>query len=461
MAKAKPSVGIRFLRIAGILLGLGMLGLVVGKLLEDARGKKAWDNYLAEQQARGAKVLWKDLIPPEIPDEENMAKYPGFDLVRMDELELPNSGFRSFGWRAAQLWDLSVGFEKAERSANDAFPTSLIEFYQEKEELLKIIAEAAKRPRCRFDLEYAKGFEMSVPQLVLRKVALSFTLRGLAHIPDQPDRSAADLLTSLRLTRHLEAAPTLLVAMTQLNMTERNLQLLWEGLQTHAWSEAQLQDIQKELNLWNPAESYRQHLYEDRAAMLSFLEKLANGSTAIPPGSGMPISARYIPSGWIYQNMVTYARMLDDFCFYPDGELATTISYQKSNELSDELSRRQTRYFKTLPHPYDFFAVVGMPIVSRATVSSFHSQASLKLANLAITLEQTYIVTGQYPVSFTTPADVIYKLKEDKTPVLYSIGVNEVDDGGIPMKDREKGDWVWQYTYPEFDLETYSERATP
>jgi hypothetical protein len=41
--------------------------------------------------------------------------------------------------------------------------------------------------------------------------------------------------------------------------------------------------------------------------------------------------------------------------------------------------------------------------------------------------------------------------KNDQHFVLYSVGWNEVDDGGITVQhkdgteDRENGDWVWHY----------------
>ena len=65
--------------------------------------------------------------------------------------------------------------------------------------------------------------------------------------------------------------------------------------------------------------------------------------------------------------------------------------------------------------------------------------------------------TGAYPDQIEEAPSIIYRLKDDGTPLVYVIGVDEIDNGGIPEEDSEKGDWVWQYTYPEFDLVSYTE----
>jgi len=42
-----------------------------------------------------------------------------------------------------------------------------------------------------------------------------------------------------------------------------------------------------------------------------------------------------------------------------------------------------------------------------------------------------------------------YRLTGDGQFILYSVGWNEKDDGGVPGKrrfDDQEGDWVWDYT---------------
>jgi hypothetical protein len=95
----------------------------------------------------------------------------------------------------------------------------------------------------------------------------------------------------------------------------------------------------------------------------------------------------------------------------------------------------------------------------------------MDLARVAIALERYRLAHGDYPDSLDVlapqfidkvPHDLIggQPLKYRKTNnnfVLYSIGWNEKDDGGVPAftqdnphwlagaQDLEKGDWIWTY----------------
>jgi hypothetical protein len=85
---------------------------------------------------------------------------------------------------------------------------------------------------------------------------------------------------------------------------------------------------------------------------------------------------------------------------------------------------------------------------------------------IACALERYRLARGQFPESLDAlapefiaklPADVIggaayqYRRTQDGQFVLYSVGWNEIDDGGRNATngnagDRLKSDWVWQYS---------------
>jgi len=94
-------------------------------------------------------------------------------------------------------------------------------------------------------------------------------------------------------------------------------------------------------------------------------------------------------------------------------------------------------------------------------------QASVDLARGAIALERHRLAHGEFPESLDAlapqfsaqvPHDIFggqplhYRRTDDGHFVLYSIGPNEKDDGGITghrnggsMPDFDSGDWVWRY----------------
>ena len=84
-------------------------------------------------------------------------------------------------------------------------------------------------------------------------------------------------------------------------------------------------------------------------------------------------------------------------------------------------------------------------------------------ARTACALERFRIAHGKYPETLDAltpqfieklPHDVIngqpykYRRTDDGQFILYSVGWNEKDDGGVPGRnlfDLTQGDWVWDY----------------
>jgi hypothetical protein len=92
-------------------------------------------------------------------------------------------------------------------------------------------------------------------------------------------------------------------------------------------------------------------------------------------------------------------------------------------------------------------------------------QSYVNLARTAIALERYRLAHGEYPESLDAlapqfmekvPHDIIagqslhYRRTNDGQFVLYSVGWNETDDGGVVgltkggAVDINKGDWVWR-----------------
>jgi len=46
----------------------------------------------------------------------------------------------------------------------------------------------------------------------------------------------------------------------------------------------------------------------------------------------------------------------------------------------------------------------------------------------------------------------------DGTPLIYSIGANQIDDGGKPHRNPDRGDWAWMYSPPKgFKYDDYKQ----
>src|ERR1035441_4262626 len=88
--KTKP--GWRILR--RILIGLAILATLIAILYaeEDWRGKRAWDNYKREWEAKGEKFDWQAFVPPSMPDDQNFFTAPIFTNMRNDKIIMSPDG---------------------------------------------------------------------------------------------------------------------------------------------------------------------------------------------------------------------------------------------------------------------------------------------------------------------------------------------------------------------------------
>jgi hypothetical protein len=118
--------------------------------------------------------------------------------------------------------------------------------------------------------------------------------------------------------------------------------------------------------------------------------------------------------------------------------------------------------------PYTIFAKLLMPALEKAVRKSARMQSYVDAARVACALERYRLAKGQLPDKLdalvpqfiaAVPTDVIdgqplrYDKAADGSYLLYSIGWNQVDDGGQlawsgQKKDNSvdinQGDWVWQ-----------------
>jgi hypothetical protein len=108
-------------------------------------------------------------------------------------------------------------------------------------------------------------------------------------------------------------------------------------------------------------------------------------------------------------------------------------------------------------------AAMLLPALNRIITKAAVGQTVADEAVLACALERYRLANGQFPdkldalvPSFVSqlPHDPItgepykYRHTDEGRFVLYSVGWNEKDDGGIPGRtdfDDKEGDWVWQY----------------
>jgi len=167
-----------------------------------------------------------------------------------------------------------------------------------------------------------------------------------------------------------------------------------------------------------------------------------------------------VPRGWIYQNMVTHAKLI----YQQTGGFDSPDNVIQPGKFGDI-----SRQFDAIPWRYKFIAGEFVPNFAKAWQTTAYDQTMVNEAQIACALERYHLAHGEYPGMLdalvaqfmgTVPHDLIggqplhYRRTDDGKFLLYSVGWNETDDGGKPSQqnaisrqngavDYAKGDWVW------------------
>ncbi|HTA95345.1 MAG TPA: hypothetical protein VK769_04405 [Verrucomicrobiae bacterium] len=358
------------------------------------------------------------------------------------------------------------------------------------------LREASQLPYSRFPLNY-DGMPAAIllPHLAaLKRCSQVLQLRAIAELQNnESDKALADIKLSLRLADSIRTEPFLISHLVRIAMTEITLQPIYEGLAEHKWSDAQLAGLDAELAKKDFLADYEFAIRGERALCIgdieffrhphnldpqfkrprlyflapffSFAQMLSNlsgdGSENSHMGFQM-LALGFGPSGWIDQNELRIARFETKWYLPVVDADAKTVSPAKIRDAENALGR-EIRH-RT---PENILETLLMPALSAPAKKCAREQISVDLSRTAIALERYRLANGNYPDSLDAlatqfnaqvPHDIFggqplhYRKAADGNFILYSVGWNETDDGGITghhnggsMPDFESGDWVWRY----------------
>jgi hypothetical protein len=170
------------------------------------------------------------------------------------------------------------------------------------------------------------------------------------------------------------------------------------------------------------------------------------------------------PKGWFYQNELQLAQLNRQW----NQPMVDTTKRVVVPKMTQEHKAAEAKLQGT---PYGFLAQTLLPWLGTYAQKTALAQNAADLALVALALERSRLAHGNYPETLeglapqfiaSLPHDVIgggslkYRRTSDGRFVLYSIGWNEKDDGGVVVFDqgvrdvfgnfnRNDGDWVWEY----------------
>lgn len=479
--------------------------------VENWRGKQAWEAHKRQWEAKGEKFTLTQLAPPPVSDDQNFAMTPLLksamegtapsieailrgtnDLMRLEkvnpELSDGRTNHLAFGiLDKGTFADLAACREFYRGNTNYPQPTMrgtpasdiLVALGKFDPELMELREAAADRPYSRFAIEYEHepAWAILLPHLArLKRIGQVAQLRAVVSLElGWSPEALADLKLGLRLSDSIRDEPILISHLVRIAVTQFNLQTVREGLLRHAWSDAQLAEIEKYLASSDLLAEYKLAMRGERVCFTSGLEWLrqhgfrAYASVIEANGiqeQGFAKLVTLMPSGWYYQNMLTMSEFFQEFNLALVDEKTHRVFPDVAAKSDDTVDN----WAKERPTPYNLIARKLMLALGAASKKSARWQTFVDAARVACALERYRLANGKFPETLdplapqfikAIPTDLIdgeplrYRLKPDGGYVLYSIGWNKTDDGGeigwakssdgkSLRVDIEKGDWVWQ-----------------
>jgi hypothetical protein len=320
----------------------------------------------------------------------------------------------------------------------------------------------------------------------IKGVAQVLYLRALAELEaNQPEKALADVNLAFRWNDSIHTDPFVIDHLVRIAVQSIIMQPIWQGLATHAWTDAQITELENELGSEDYLADFHRAMRGERAGGIAATEVLRRSQTAgllrklneeifnnksgdggTESGLEMLGDVVYylIPEGWFYQIESTFAEMHRRWVLpavdLSNRRVSPSLNKQLSNEEKTALNRHFVRYA---------LERIAFPPLGRVAEKFAVIQAQVDLARTACALERYRLAHGNYPHSLdplapqfiaSLPHDIIngqplhYRTTADGY-VLYSVGWNEKDDGGIvafkkssdadnQIVDPEQGDWVWQ-----------------
>jgi len=253
-------------------------------------------------------------------------------------------------------------------------------------------------------------------------------------------------------------------------------QPIWEGLAERRWSDAQLQQLQTRLQPFHFLGDLNRPLESERAAGILTADLLYRQKYRLSDlvndqsfgGAMANLFGRIAPHGWYYQEQVNYSRLYENQVGGTyDAARKRVFPKQlaaRAHELEGEIAGGRLGKGPSAVLHHRLLAALLLPSLSKIPLKAAMGQTAADHAALTCALERHRLANGQFPEKLEAlvprfiaqlPNDLFtgepykYRRAGDGQFVLYSVGWNETDDGGVPGKnlpvgyDEEQGDWVW------------------
>ncbi len=475
--------------IIRLLIGLTIFALVLTVLIpglylvEKYRGRAAWRAYETEAKARGVKLDLADYIPPKIPDAENFASIPIFEAVfRASEakeetpnpFKLPpakNGKLPNFADPVKQerinlaAWQKYFVETKLLPAPGENAAADVLKALESFAAPLAELREAVARPHCRFPVHWEKAFAADFPHMQIFQSAWKLlALRLAAHLALGESASAyEDFHDGLRLTTAIRDEPALIFGLVRIATAMTMENAVWGGLADHQWAESELRKIEADLARLDWLEDYLFATNSERRAENYLIDMVINNPRQLNGLLQTSVASkqnafRFYPTGWLYQTKLRSNHFFDEILARTDPSQRRWLGNLPVPSSPDNINIKN----KLAVMRYILFAVIA-PACESCEKKFVQGATRTDHTRLACALERFRLARGVYPETLAAlapefipavPAEIVngepyrYRRTEDGSFVLYSVGTDLRDDGGVidpKARASKQADWVWRY----------------
>jgi len=416
--------------------------------VEDWRGRRAWQNFKREQEAKGERFDLASFIPPPVPPDQNFFETPLWQDMRFvktngtvvwSDTNWGNHAILNIygpqgkdapstaNWAKAQHVDLAA-WQAFYRGSNNLFaaqsgpPTNYFPVANAPQspaadvllalgkfnENRQLLIASCSRPFARFWANYDDGPGTLLPHLARVKACVQYLSLHADAALQAGDREAAveDLNAVFRLIESIRREPTLIAQLVRIAAVQIALQPVWEGLADRQWSERELSLIEGELGKLDFLADYEFSMRGERAdcelwavdyihkAGINSLQEMVSPNQEWGPldlGKSMGMAVfRLVPAGWFDQNKLSLCRLHENYLL-PVVDLERRVvspeAVAKSQAALDCLHRR----------PYDLLSQMLVPSLAGSARRFAYGQTAVDLARVACALERYRLANNQFP----------------------------------------------------------------
>ena len=435
----------KYVIIGTLVIMMILVAIVMPPIVRVVTAKSKVKEEIARIKARGEPVTMADLAGKKIPDNENAA------LIYAKAFMIISSPTSKKDFAIlASFYNADTRKQKPDLW-NQA--QSIINRYST---VFPIVEKAAAMRRCRFPVDWDKGIDAQFPHYThLRNLVLLESAQAILSAKNHNMSDAVKSIeTGFRISESMKDDPLMLIgALVRIGCIRTACYALKEIISCNPVSKSQARQILNVITginlsglLSNAFKNERAQAIwmfdESRTNRHGTLSRFSNNSTPYRDNPGMNL--------WLDNDELFYLRTV-----------------KKRIEIIDRPYRIQELYsVKGNSEPdipkYAFISVFLLPAYSGASASRDEAEAELAEVQITLGLQIYHNRFNSYPstladlhskLNWRTPQDpfsgkdLIYK-PHTRGFLLYSVGLNLKDDGGIEdKKNPNKDDIVWKSNY--------------